>query len=222
MRASSSVPAAQRALLIILAASIPLSGWGALYPRNTWLQLGPVVLVLLVALPLLRRWPLGTASLRNITLFLLLHVIAARWSYSFVPYDAWARSLIGLSPDLAFGFGRNMFDRLVHFAFGLLAIRPGREIAMRHFGLSARAAFYVSFEFVLAFSALYEIVEWQLALLMDPADADAYNGQQGDLFDAQKDMALAFSGAFFGAVIAAVLAWVQRGRAKRNGEDGHG
>ena len=69
----SAVPPAQSALLALLAVAVLLSGWGPLYPRNTWLQLGPCVLLLMAAMPMLRRWPLGTASLRNIILFLLLH-----------------------------------------------------------------------------------------------------------------------------------------------------
>lgn len=189
------IPPVQIALLALLAVAVMLSGWDALYPRNTWLQLGPCLVLLTCAAPLLRRWPISTFSLGNIILFLLLHAVAARWSYSFVPYDTWARTLTGWSPDAAFGFGRNMFDRLVHFAFGLLAIRPVHEIAMRHFGLTPRTALYVAPEFVLAFSAVYEIFEWQLALFMNPADAEAYNGQQGDIFDAQKDIALAALGA---------------------------
>lgn len=189
------LPKPQIALLGLVALSIPLSGRGASYPPNTWLQLGPVVLLLLVAIPLLRRWPLSTASVACIACFLLLHDLAARWTYSDVPYDQWSRSLFGTSIDQALGFTRNQFDRIVHFLFGLLAIRPVAEIAHRHFGLGPRAALYVAPEFVLACSAVYEIFEWQLALFMDPADADAYNGQQGDIFDGQKDMALAAIGA---------------------------
>ena len=198
----SRIPGSQLLLLTLLALAIPVSGWGAVYPRNTWLQLGPCILLLAVAVPLLRRFPLSTSALRNIIVFLLLHTLAARWSYSYVPYDAWARALIGWSPDAAFGFARNMFDRLVHFSLGLLAIRPVREIAARHFGLSARTALYIAPEFVLAFSAAYEIFEWQLATFMDPSDADAYNGQQGDIFDSQKDMAMAGLGAALGTLAA--------------------
>jgi len=206
--ASPSISVAQLILLILLAIAVPASGWGAIYPRNTWLQLGPVIAALMFAIPMLRRFPISTASLRNIILFLLLHTIAARWSYSFVPYDTFAKSWVGWSPDIAFGFTRNMFDRLVHFAFGLLAIRPVREIASRHFGLSPRVALYVAPEFVLAFSAFYEIFEWQLAVFMDPSDAEAYNGQQGDIFDSQKDMAMAAIGAF----MATAAAWLSRFR----------
>ena len=206
------IPPVQIALLVLLAVAVMVSGWDALYPRNTWLQLGPCLVLLVCAVPLLRRWPISTFSLGNIVLFLLLHTLAARWSYSFVPYDAWGRALFGWSPDAAFGFGRNMFDRLVHFAFGLLAIRPVREIAMRHFGLTPRAALYVAPEFVLAFSAVYEIFEWQLALFMDPADAEAYNGQQGDIFDAQKDMALAALGAALATLVALLARCFGRSR----------
>lgn len=198
------LPPAQRALIGLVALSIPLSGVGASYPPNTWLQLGPVLVIVLIALPLLRRFALSTSAVACIAAFLLLHGFAARWTYSDVPYDLWSRTLTGVSIDEAFGFTRNQFDRLVHFAFGLLAIWPVVEIARRHFGLGPRAALYVAPEFVLASSALYEIFEWQLALFMDPADAAAYNGQQGDIFDAQKDMALAALGALLATLLLAL------------------
>ncbi len=198
------LPRVQLALLGLVALSIPLSGWGASYPPNTWLQLGPVLLLLLIAVPLLRRFPLSTPSVACIAAFLLIHDLAARWTYSDVPYDLWSRGLFGVSIDQAFGFPRNQFDRLVHFLFGLLAVRPVAEIAHRHFRLGPRAALYVAPEFVLATSAVYEIFEWQLALFMDPVDAEAYNGQQGDIFDGQKDMALAALGALIATALLAL------------------
>jgi putative membrane protein len=48
---------------------------------------------------------------------------------------------------------------------------------------------------VLAVGGLYEIFEWSLTLALAPEDAGAYNGEQGDMFDAQKGMALAGLGA---------------------------
>jgi putative membrane protein len=56
---------------------------------------------------------------------------------------------------------------------------------------------------VLSISALYEMFEWLLTLAVAGADADAYNGQQGDMWDPQKDMALAALGAIamMGALI---------------------
>ena len=198
------LPRVQLGLILLVVLSLPLSAWGAAYPPNTLLQLGPVLLVLLVMIPLLQRFPLSTTSVACVAAFLLLHDLAARWTYSDVPYDRWAQELFGISIDRVCGFTRNQFDRLVPFCFGVLAIPPVSEIARRHFRLGPRAALYVAPEFVLAFSALYEIFEWLLAISMDPASADAYNGQQGDMFDPQKDMAIAAVGALVSTAMSAV------------------
>ncbi|PTQ07503.1 hypothetical protein CLG96_17775 [Sphingomonas oleivorans] len=181
-------------MILLLALVILATSWGALYPRNTYLQHGPTAVLLLAAIPVLRRWPLSDAAVGCIFVFFLLHSIGARYSYSFVPYDDWARAIFAHDISGSFGFTRNHYDRLVHLCFGLLAIRPVREIASRHFGMSPRAALYVAPAFVLTCSALYEIIEWLVAVIMSPADAEAYNGQQGDMFDGQKDMALAALG----------------------------
>lgn len=194
---------AQRLMLAAVALGVPLSAWGAIYPTNTWLQVGPVALLLPTAWWALRRWPIGVASAACITAFVLLHLFAARWSYSFVPYDAWAGG--GISP--AFGFERNMFDRLVHFMFGVLAVLPMVELGMRYWGLTRRMATVFALMFVLAVGGLYEIFEWSLTLTLAPDDAGAYNGEQGDMFDAQKDMALAGLGALLAVPFLRHAAW---------------
>lgn len=184
------IPNPQRWMLAAIALGIPLSAWGAIYPTNTWLQVGPVALLLPLAILALRRWPIGNRSAGCIAAFVLLHLFAARWSYSFVPYDAWLNGI-----DSAMGFQRNMFDRLVHFLFGLLAIDPMVELGTRYWRLTRRMALTFAVLFVLAIGGIYEVFEWTLTLALAPADAGAYNGEQGDMFDAQKDMALAALGA---------------------------
>lgn len=185
-----AIPVPQRWMLVAVALGIPLSAIGAIYPTNTWLQVGPVALLLPLAVLALRRWPIGNRSAGCIAAFVLLHLFAARWSYSFVPYDAWLGGI-----DSTLGFQRNMFDRLVHFLFGLLAIDPMVELGTRYWRLTRRMALTFAVLFVLAMGGLYEIFEWTLTLTLAPADAGAYNGEQGDMFDAQKDMALAALGA---------------------------
>ena len=56
-------------------------------------------------------------------------------------------------------------------------------------------------EFVLACSCLYEIFEWLLTIVAAGPMADDYNGQQGDIWDSQKDMALAAAGAVTSSAI---------------------
>ena len=194
------LPRRQAALFWLLAIVMVASSWHPLYPRNTLLQHAPTLLLLIAGPGLLRRWPLGDAAVGAILLFFLLHALGARYSYSFVPYDAWARALTGREIGATFGFARNHYDRLVHFAFGLLAVWPVREIGVRHIGLSPRMARWAAVTIMLAFGAVYEIFEWLLAVGMRPADAEAYNGQQGDAFDAQKDMAIALLGALLASV----------------------
>lgn len=178
-------------MLAAVALGVPLSALGAIYPTNTWLQVGPVALLLPAAYLALRRWPVSDRSAACMTAFVLLHLFAARWSYSFVPYDAW----MGEGFSAALGFERNMFDRLVHFLFGVFAMPPVVELGARYWRLAPRMAVIFALLFVLAVGGLYEIFEWCLTLTLAPADAGAYNGEQGDIFDAQKDMALAGLGA---------------------------
>ncbi len=185
-------------MLSAIAAAIPLSAWGALYPTNTWLQVGPIALALPLAYWALRRWPISNVSAGCVAAFILLHLFAARWSYSFVPYDAWLGGVI----DASLGFERNMFDRLVHFLFGMLAVPPMVELGGRYWRLTARMAMVFAVMFVLAVGAVYEVFEWGLTLTLSPDDAGAYNGEQGDIFDAQKDMALAGLGAILAIPLA--------------------
>lgn len=58
------------------------------------------------------------------------------------------------------------------------------------------------------------IVEWSLTIVMASESADYYNGQQGDMWDAQKDMALALLGSTITAGIYAIGALV----CKRNNQ----
>ena len=51
----SGIPISQRWMLGAIALGIPLSAIGAIYPTNTWLQVGPVALLLPLAVLALRR-----------------------------------------------------------------------------------------------------------------------------------------------------------------------
>lgn len=193
----------QKLLLAVIALGIPLSAIGAVYPHNTWLQVGPVAAGLPLAWWALRRWPLSDASAAMLALFVLLHLFAARWSYRFVPYRDWL--MMGGMPDMVGtnGDARNMFDRLVHFMFGLLLVLPLAETGVRHWAMRRGHAIFTAVLVILALGGLYEIFEWSLTLSMAPEQAGAYNGEQGDIYDAQKDMAIAALGALI-AVLPAI------------------
>lgn len=199
-----ALPGRQRAMLAGLAVLLALVQIKPPFPATAPLQHLPTLTLLLASPFLLARKPLSDAALACMILFLALHTIGGRYTYTNVPYDLWARALSGHTLSEAFGWSRNHYDRLVHFGYGLLAVLPMREALIRHAGFGRRAALYVAVESVFAVSALYEIFEWLLTLTMEGSVATAYNGQQGDLWDAQKDMALAALGALLAAAAAAV------------------
>ena len=195
---------AQKSLLALLVLALLASCIHPPYPQEMFLQHLPTV-ALLCALPwIARRVPLSDASFACLAAFLLFHVLGARYLYSNVPYDEWSEFLFGARLSAVLGWERNHYDRVVHFFFGLLWVRPVQEICVRRFGVPRRFAWYTAFEFVLAFSMLYELFEWGLAMALSPESADAYNGQQGDIWDAQKDMSLALLGAGLALVIRAL------------------
>ncbi|HEU0097977.1 MAG TPA: DUF2238 domain-containing protein [Allosphingosinicella sp.] len=203
----ASLPPGQKGMLAGLAALLLLVQIDQPYPAVAPLHHLPTLLLLLTAPFLLKRWPMSNGAVACVALFFSLHTIGGRWTYTDVPYDSLAAALTGRSISDAFGLGRNHYDRLVHLAYGLLAVLPAREALVRHVGLGGRTALYIAVESVLAVSLLYEVFEWLLTLGMAGSVADRYNGQQGDMWDAQKDMALAAIGA---VLAAAALAWRRR------------
>jgi putative membrane protein len=188
----------QRAMIGTLLAALLLAQIAQPYPEIALLQHLPTAAFIMASPWLLKRWPMSDAALACIVAFLLLHTLGGRYAYSNVPYDDWARAVTGSSVSEALGWTRNHYDRLVHFAFGALSMLPAAELAQRsgrQSGLSARGALVAAIAFVLAASCLYEIFEWLLTIVAAGETADRYNGQQGDIWDAQKDMALAALGA---------------------------
>jgi putative membrane protein len=126
--------------------------------------------------------------------FLILHSIGSHYTYSEVPVGDWFRDAHGLT--------RNHYDRLVHFAFGLLLLRPLREVVLpRAESLGRMPLMWLTVAQVLACSVVYELIEWATAAIVDPDAGTAFLGTQGDAWDAQKDMACAAAGALLGVML---------------------
>ena len=153
---------------------------------------------------------LSDTSYTLIFLFLLLHVYGSYYQYADNPFGEWMKE--------QFSFSRNHYDRLVHFGFGLLLTYPLYEIAARGFRVSVFLSCLLSLSLVVSLGAVYEVVEWVVADLVYEGDEQgmAYLGMQGDIWDAQKDMALAL----LGGVIAIGLALLLR-KQKRPGSAHH-
>lgn len=166
--------------------------------REDWLLENALTLVIApIAIAVHRRRPFSDRACIQATLFAILHTIGSHYTYSEVPAGDWLRDAAGLS--------RNHYDRLVHFAFGLLMLRPLREgLRLDDGRLGGRTVAWLALAQVMTGSALYELSEWAVATVVDPAAGTAYLGTQGDPWDAQKDMACAFAGALLALLVAAV------------------
>lgn len=185
--------------------------------RSDWLLENALVLVTVPALVALhRRRPLSDATCVQLFAFYALHSVGSHYTYAEVPYDAWWQALAGETLSAQLGLERNHFDRLVHFLFGLLLLRPVRELFARG-GVRRGWASWLGPVCVLwALSGAYELVEWWAAELFGGDLGIAYLGSQGDPWDAQKDMALAHVGALLAAG-AEAIGEVRGERAARRG-----
>ncbi len=191
----------QRLTLLLVALLVPLSFIAAPYPQELVLQHLPTTAALIGLAVVIWQFGISSLSYYCLLAFLILHIIGARWIYSFVPYDAVLSYLTGTSLADTFGWQRNHYDRLVHFASGVLGVPPASEMLQRLGNMGPRGAAIMGVATVLAIGAIYEVLEWQLAILLSPEHAEAYNGQQGDIWDPQKDLALAWIGAMISMLL---------------------
>lgn len=180
------------ALLISVIVAL-LTSIHPIYPENQFLQhLGTLVLLTLLVWNL-KSNRLSRLSIILYTLFILLHCIGARYIYSFVPYNDW------IDLNGYFGWERNHFDRFVHFFFGVSFTPVLVDLFRNKLGL--KYAVIMAFFGLQTFSLLYEVFEWLLTVFISSEAATEYNGQQGDWWDAQKDMALALLGSILSIVL---------------------
>jgi putative membrane protein len=154
-------------------------------------------LLVFVAIPVLiltyRRFPLSNTTYVLAFLFLVLHTAGAHYRYADVPLGFWLQATFSLT--------RNHFDRIVHLSYGLLLTWPACEILVRAAGLRGFWAGAMPPVLIVAISGLFETLEAAVAVLVEPELGAAYLGTQGDVWDAQRDMALALAGTIPAIVI---------------------
>jgi putative membrane protein len=175
------------ALLVLVLAALVVSGI-APHDRGVFaLEVAPWVTLLGIVVAIHRRFPLTPISHVASAGLCFLLVVGAHYTYTRVPVGLWLRDALGLE--------RNPYDRVVHFAGGFVAGMIVREALLRRTRLARgwRTFFLVSLV-CLAGGALYEILEWWLAVLAR-RNASQFLAMQGDQWDTQWDMLLALLGA---------------------------
>ncbi len=166
--------------------------------RANWITENVLTMVFIGGLALTyRRFQFSDLSYTLMFVYILLHIYGAMYTYAENPLGYWLQDL--------FHGERNHYDRIVHFSFGLLLAYPMRDYFKNHFDWPNWVCWVLPVEITLSFSGAYELIEWAVADVFFPAQGAAYLGSQGDVWDAQKDMGLALSGAILIMVVASTM-----------------
>ena len=184
----------QKKLFALFLVFLAISCMNPPYLDFMLMQHVPTMASLILLVYVVNRLVISRLSFSLTIVFLVLHTIGARYLYSNTPYDDWAYWLTGQTVSETLGLSRNHYDRVVHFSFGLLMAVPIQELEQRYLRLSVAMSCILAIEFVIAMSAIYEMIEWLVAIVFAHDWAESFLGQQGDPFDGQKDMALATAG----------------------------
>ena len=180
-------------LLVAAAVALIISRIGAVEPGTWVMEVFPVFVAVPVLIATARRFPLTPLVYRLIFLHALILMLGGHYTYAKVPLGFWIQDALDLS--------RNHYDRIGHFAQGFVPAIVAREILLRRSPLvRGKWLFFIVTCICLAVSACYEFIEWAAALL-GGSSAESFLGTQGDVWDTQWDMFMAFLGAITAQLI---------------------
>ena len=187
MRRTTKVSRLHSALLLSLLAILV---WSVIKPHDlfTWfLETFPAMAGAIILAATYNRFRLTTLVYVLIWLHAIILLVGGHYTYAEVPLFNWIRD--------AFHLSRNHYDRVGHFAQGFVPAMIAREFLIRKSPLKrGKLLFFIVVSICLAISAFYELIEFGVSQATGSA-GDAFLGTQGDVWDTQKDMALALAGA---------------------------
>ena len=164
--------------------------WSGIEPhdRFTWfLEVAPVLIGVPILIYIWPRFRLTPVVYTLLWIHAVILMVGGKYTYAEVPIGFWLQD--------TFGFARNHYDRIGHFAQGFIPAMLAREILIRKSPLrGSRWLPFVVVSICLAFSAFYELIEFWTALVAG-GGAEAFLGTQGDVWDTQWDMQMALVGA---------------------------
>ena len=178
--------------VFILFASLLLS-----FDRFTWvLEVFPILIGFPILFFTYKKFKLTNMLYILLICHFVILSVGGIYTYAKVPLGFWMQDW--------FGFTRNHYDRIGHFAQGFIPAILTRELLIRTSPLKpGKWLAFIIVSICLAISAFYELIEWWTAASQG-ASADAFLGSQGDIWDAQWDM--------FFALIGAIMALLSLGR----------
>jgi putative membrane protein len=181
----------QSGILLFLSAVLGIVFlWSAIRPYDyfTWmLEVTPGLAAVALLAATYPRFRFTLLAYWLIAVHLTILFVGGHYTYALVPLGEWMRE--------TFGFARNHYDRIGHFAQGFVPAIVAREVLLRRSPLkNGRWLRFLVLCVCVAVSAVYELFEWRVAVWTG-SRAEDFLGTQGDPWDTQKDMATALIGA---------------------------
>ncbi len=167
--------------------------WSAIHPKDqiTWFfEVLPAIIGIVVLVFTYNSFRLTPLLYILILIHCVILMVGGHYTYAEVPLFDYFKEW--------FGFARNNYDKVGHFAQGFVPALIAREIIIRKNIIpNSFWQYFFCISFCLAFSAFYELIEWWAALAIGEG-ADAFLATQGYEWDTQSDMGLALLGAIIG------------------------
>jgi len=175
------------ALLSLWTLALAASAYHSYDPFTWILEVFPAVIGIGLLIATYRKFRLTNLLYVLIFVHSLILMLGGHYTYARVPLGFWM--------ERTFGFTRNNYDRIGHFAQGFVPALIARELFLRH-KVVRRGAWMATVIILvcLGISAIYELFEWRTAVFSGSA-ADAFLGTQGDPWDTQEDIFMAGVGA---------------------------
>lgn len=182
--------------LFLVLLFLPILVWSVINPFDgpLWVaEAAPALIGIGILLVTYRKFRFTNLVYVLVFVHAIILVIGAHYSYERMP-------LFNLISEF-FGWGRNNYDKVGHFAQGFMPALVIREILLRLNVVEKRGwAAFISANICLSLSAVYEFIEWWSAVALGNRAHD-FLGTQGYVWDTQSDMLMCLIGAIVGLVL---------------------
>lgn len=185
-------------LFIIVFALVWINTYLGTTDLNNWfLENTLTILSLIFLMSTFKKYQFSDLTYLFICIYLCMHVYGSKYTYAENPLGFYLQDLLHTS--------RNQYDRIVHFSFGFLLAYPIRELFIQWLKYPKSASWITPIEITLSIGGIYELIEWAVADIFFTEQGAAYLGTQGDVWDAQKDVFYAFTGAILASSLISLI-----------------
>ncbi|HLF52986.1 DUF2238 domain-containing protein [Flavobacterium sp.] len=170
--------------------------WAIINPKEgftCFLEVLPAVIGVLILIFTFKKFRFTNFTYFLILIHCIILFIGGHYTYAEVPFFDYIKE--------TFHQSRNNYDKVGHFAQGLVPAMIIRELFIRKMVISNKSFFnFIIVSICLAISAAYEWIEWLVSILTGEG-GDAFLGTQGYIWDTQSDMLYATIGAIVGLIL---------------------